>query len=97
MYENNSAEERFPYDENLNKIYDVDYEFDPKKKVTTNTIVKFRVSRDKDGIVTIEVESQGHPAKKYSISTVIPPITEDSKQHIARSIELMDSVIEECK
>lgn len=97
LYENNSAEERFPYDENLNKIYDVDYEFDPKKKVTTNTIVKFRVSRDKDGIVTIEVESQGHPAKKYSISTVIPPITEDSKQHIARSIELMDSVIEECK
>lgn len=98
LYENNSAEERIPYDNNLKKIYDGVYRFDSTTEVRAdNTKVSFKVSRDKDGIISIHVESQGHHSEDYNISTVMPPITVETKNHIVQSLELMDRIPEDCK
>ena len=98
IYENNSMEKRIPYDSKVRQIYDGVYNFDSKSKVNkSDTRVFFKVSRNKDGIISIHVESQGHHSEDYNISTVMPPITEETKKHIAQSLELMDKITEERK
>lgn len=97
LYENNSINEKIPLDTNIQKIYDGVYEFDSKTPVTQQTKVNFMVSRNKDGIISIHVESDGHKPDDYTISTITPPISEDTRQHIMHSIELMDISLEECK
>lgn len=97
LYENNSINEKIPLDNNLQPIYNGSYKFNPKTPVTQQTIVNFMVSRNKDGIISIHVESDGHKPDDYTISTVTPPISEDTRQHVLQSIELMDISLDECK
>ena len=99
LYENSNVDDRIPFSDNLKKIYNGIFKFDPGIKVTTKTAVYFSVSRDQDGIISINVKSQGHGTQDYNgILTVTPPISPESKQHVLQSIKLMnENFIDECK
>lgn len=97
LYENNRVEKDFPFDASLDPIYNKMYTFNPDVKVTKNTKVFFKVSRDENGIINILVESDGHKSEDYPISTIDPPLSEDQKLHIFQSINLMDAQHNECK
>lgn len=98
LYENNSTDLKIPFNAELRQIYDHYYYFDSSSNISkSKTIVSFIVSRDKDGIISIHVESQGHHPEDHTISTVFPPITNDVRNHIIKSIELMDRIPEDCK
>lgn len=99
LFENNSTGAYIPFDaEEIKPIYNRNYSFDSLSEVSkSKTRVFFNVSRDKDGIISIHVESRGHHSEDHTISTVFPPITDDVRNHIIKSIELMDCIPEDCK
>ncbi len=98
LYENNSTEERIPYKADLRQIYNKKYIFDSKVPVTTETKIYFTVGRNKDGLISIHVESPGHQPDDFeNISTAFPPVSKETRESIIRSIELMDRVPDECK
>lgn len=84
VWENESLESIFdvPSDEKVcKKIYDEKYEVESE-----NSKVKFNVSRDKDGIITIEVVEG---SKKTSFP-VMPSISKEIINQIKKSIKLFD-------
>lgn len=98
LYENNSSKRNIPFSDEYKKIYDDVYKFDPKTKVTKQTSVTFIAERDKDGIISIHVQSTGHSTNDYKgIKASQPPITDEVRKHIKASIELMDSIPDERK
>ena len=98
LYENNSTEERIPYKTTFRQIYNKKYMFDSKVAVTTETKIYFTVGRNKDGLISIHVESPGHQPEDYeNISTAFPPVSKETREHIIQSIELMDKAPNECK
>lgn len=97
LFENNSTDSRIPFSDQLNKIYEKDYVFDNPENVKRHTKVSFIVSRNRDGIISIRVESEGHHSEDFEIATVFPPITDEQKRHIVSSIQLMDLIPEDCK
>lgn len=97
LFENNSTDSRIPFSDQLNKIYEKDYVFDNPENVKRHTKVSFIVSRNRNGIISIRVESEGHHSEDFEIATVFPPITDEQKRHIISSIQLMDLIPEDCK
>lgn len=97
LFENNSTDSTIPFSDQLNKIYEKDYVFDNPENVRRHTVVSFIVSRNRDGIISIRVESEGHHSEDFEIATVFPPITDEQKRHIISSIQLMDLIPEDCK
>jgi len=91
VYENNSTEEVVPYDAKQHpRLFSKEYRFDHPEKVTTKLSITFAVSRDKDGIISIKVSCEGQHTEDYQISTVVPPINDQVRQQILKSIQLMD-------
>lgn len=88
VYENRSTEVVIPLDKSHNKIYDQTYQFD--YPVPKGTSVDFNVSRNKDGIISIRVSSPGHHEENHPISTIHPPVTDEVRQQIIHSIQMMD-------
>lgn len=94
IFENNSTEAEIGYKaSDHKKIYDQVYKFDKPEQVTKSTTVTFTVSRDKDGIISITVSSDGNHTDQHRISTVIPPVTAEVRQQILQSIKLMDQAV----
>lgn len=95
LFENNSTDSTIPFSDQLNKIYEKDYVFDNPENVKRHTKVSFIVSRNRDGIISIRVESEGYHSEDFEIATVFPPITDEQKRHIVSSIQLMDLIPED--
>lgn len=72
------------------KIMEKYYTFPKEIKVATDTAVKFKVKRDKNGIIKIRVACEGGEPEEYEVSTIISSKIEDQ---ITNSIELMDKQI----
>lgn len=79
----------FPYNEGeQKKIFDERYFFD--KEVKIGTKVKFSVSRDKDGLISIVVTCEGHHPQTFPVDIYKASITPEIRQQIIQSIRLMD-------
>lgn len=88
VYENRSTEEEILLDKSHKNIYDQAYQFD--YPVPKGTRVDFNVSRNKDGIISIRVSSPGHHEENHPVSTIHPPVTDEVRQQIIHSIQMMD-------
>lgn len=88
IFETNSNEETIPMDKSSKPIYCQTYKFG--KSVQKGTDVTFTVSRDKDGLIKIQVSSPGCTTKEFEYSTMQPPVTPEIEKQIRKSIQLMD-------
>lgn len=93
LYENTCPNEGFWYNDINKYVYEKDpiatpsYPFDSSKTIDEKTKVVFRVSRNVDGIISIEIICEGHPSKKYAIK----PISDERIVQILERIKKMDT------